>query len=38
VVAPIGLVGMLCLWWEKVTWNKLAEMASQINSMVKKSA
>ncbi len=29
-MGPIALVGMLCLWWEKVTWNKLAEMATQL--------
>jgi glycosyltransferase 2 family protein len=37
VVGPVGLVGMACLWWEKVTWNKLAEMASLLKPLVKKA-
>jgi uncharacterized protein (TIRG00374 family) len=37
VVGPVGLVGMLCLWWEKVTWTKLAEMTAQLNALVKKA-
>jgi uncharacterized protein (TIRG00374 family) len=37
VVGPVGLVGMLCLWLEKVTWNKLGEMIAQLNGMVKKA-
>ena len=36
VVGSIGVVGMLCLWWEKVTWSKLAEMTGQFNALVKK--
>jgi glycosyltransferase 2 family protein len=38
VVGLIGIVGMLCLWWEKVTWNKLAEAVARLNVRMKKPA
>jgi uncharacterized membrane protein YbhN (UPF0104 family) len=36
VVGLVGIVGMLCLWWEKVTWKKLAEAVAMLNARVKK--
>jgi uncharacterized membrane protein YbhN (UPF0104 family) len=36
-VAPIGIVGSICLWWEKVTWDKLTEAVSQLNSMLRRA-
>jgi glycosyltransferase 2 family protein len=37
VVGLVGIVGMLCLWWEKVTWKKLAEAVTGLNVRLKKT-
>jgi len=37
VVAPIGIVGFICLWMEKVTWDKLTEAVAQLNSMMRRT-
>lgn len=36
-VGSVGVVGMLCLWLEKVTWTKLGQMTAQLNARVKKA-
>lgn len=38
VVGLIGIVGMLCLWREKVTWNTLAVAAARLNVWMKRPA
>ena len=35
VIGPIGIVGALCLWWEKITWNSLARATSQLKEVFK---
>ena len=35
VIGPIGIVGALCLWWEKITWNTLARATSQLKEFFK---
>ncbi len=36
VIGPIGIVGALCLWWEKVTWNTLARATAQLRELFKR--
>jgi glycosyltransferase 2 family protein len=38
VIAPIGIVGAICLWSEKVTWEKLTEAAAQLSSKLRRIA
>jgi uncharacterized membrane protein YbhN (UPF0104 family) len=36
VIGPIGIVGALCLWWEKITWNTLARATAQLMEFFKR--
>jgi glycosyltransferase 2 family protein len=38
VIAPIGIVGAIFLWSEKVTWDKLKEAAAQLNGIMRRTA
>jgi glycosyltransferase 2 family protein len=37
VIGPIGIVGAVCLWWEKITWNTLARATSQLKEIFKRT-
>ncbi len=37
VIGPIGIVGALCLWWEKITWNTLARATAQLKEFFKRA-
>jgi glycosyltransferase 2 family protein len=36
-VVPIGIVGSICLWREKVTWEKLNEAVSHLNNTLRRT-
>jgi glycosyltransferase 2 family protein len=36
VIGPIGIVGAVCLWWEKITWNTLARATTQLRELFKR--
>ena len=38
VIGPIGIIGAICLWWEKVTWKTLADAAKKFGDLLKRAA
>jgi uncharacterized membrane protein YbhN (UPF0104 family) len=38
VVGPIGIIGAICLWWEKVTWVKMTDAAASLSKLLKRPA
>jgi hypothetical protein len=36
VVGPIGIIGAVCLWWEKVTWIKMTEATVKLKELLKR--
>jgi uncharacterized membrane protein YbhN (UPF0104 family) len=38
VIGPIGVIGAICLWWEKVTWIKMTDAAASFSKLLKRPA
>ena len=38
VIGPIGILGALCLWWEKVTWVKMTDATARLRDLLRRPA